>query len=136
MQLELEGTAVLITGGSKGIGLGCGRAFAQEGARVAIASRSAANLDRAAAALAKEGHKVVTVAADLRDAVQARQMARTVEERLGGVGVLVNSAGAALRTPPDELTAEHWQAAIQGQYFTDIPPVDAILPGLGKGCSG
>ena len=132
MQLELEGTTVLITGGSKGIGLACARAFAQEGARVAIASRSVANLDRAAAALAKEGHEVVTVAADLRDAVQARQMARTVEERFGGVGVLVNSAGAALRTPPDELTAEHWQAAMQAKYFTYIHAMDAILPGMVK----
>src|SRR5258706_1751626 len=132
MQLELEGTAVLITGGSKGIGLACARAFAQEGARVAIASRSVANLDRAAAALAKEGHEVVTVAADLRDAVQARQMARTVEERLGGVGVLVNSAGAALRTPPGELPAEHLQAAMQAQNFTRIHAIDAIPPGMGK----
>ncbi len=130
MQLDLEGTAVLITGGSKGIGLACARAFAQEGARVAIVSRSVANLDRAAAALAKEGREVVTVAADLRDAAQARQMARTVEERLGGVGVLVNSAGAALRTPPDELTAEHWQAAMQAKYFTYIHAMDAILPGM------
>ena len=111
MQLELEGTTVLVTGGSKGIGLACARAFAQEGARVAIVSRSVANLDRAAATLAREGFEVIKIAADLRDAVQARQMARSAEERLGGVAVLVNSAGAALRTPPDELTAEHWQAA-------------------------
>ena len=132
MQLELEGTTVLITGGSKGIGLACARAFAQEGARVAIASRSVANLERAAATLAKEGLEVVTIAADLRDAVQARQMARTAEERLGGGGVLVNSAGAALRTPHDELTAEHWQAAMQAKYFTYIHAMDAILPAMVK----
>lgn len=132
MRLELEGTAVLVTGGSKGIGLACARAFAQEGARVAIASRSVANLDRAAATLAKEGFEVVTIAADLRDAVQARQMARSAEERLGGVGVLVNSAGAALRTPPDELNAEHWQAAMQAKYFTYIHAMDAILPAMVK----
>jgi len=132
MQLELEGTIVLVTGGSKGIGLACARAFAQEGARVAIASRSTENLDRAAALLSKEGFNVLTVGADLRDAAQARQMAKTVEERLGGIGVLVNSAGAALRTPPEELTAEHWQAAMQAKYFTYIHAMDAILPGMVK----
>src|SRR5258708_36749055 len=122
MQLELEGITVLVTGGSKGIGLACARAFAQEGARVAIASRSVANLDRAAAALAKEGHEVVTGAADLRDAVQARQMTRTVEERLGRVGLLVNSAGAAARTPAPAPTPEHSPPATQAQHRPSIHP--------------
>jgi NAD(P)-dependent dehydrogenase (short-subunit alcohol dehydrogenase family) len=132
MRLELEGSVVLVTGGSKGIGLACARVFAEEGARVAIASRNAENLDRAAASLREDGFEVVTVAADLRDAAQAREMARAAEDRLGGVDVLVNSAGAALRTPPGELTAEHWQAAMQAKYFTYIHAMDAILPGMVK----
>lgn len=132
MNLELEDKAILITGGSKGIGLACARAFAEEGARVAIVSRSQENLDRAAATLQKEGHHVLAVAADLRDAQQARDMARTIEQKLGRVDVLVNSAGAANRTPPDELTAEHWQAAMQAKYFTYIHAIDAVLPGMVK----
>jgi NAD(P)-dependent dehydrogenase (short-subunit alcohol dehydrogenase family) len=132
MNLELEDKAILITGGSKGIGLACARAFAEEGARVAIVSRSQENLDRAAATLQKEGHHVFAVAADLRDAQQAREMARTIEQKLGGIDVLVNSAGAANRTPPDELTAEHWQAAMQAKYFTYIHAIDAVLPGMVK----
>ena len=130
MNLELEDKAVLITGGSKGIGLACARAFAEEGARVAIVSRSQENLDRAAATLLKEGHHVLAVAADLRDAQQAHDMARTIEQKLGGVDVLVNSAGAANRTPPDELTAQHWQAAMQAKYFTYIHAIEAVLPGM------
>jgi len=47
MKLGLEGKVVVITGGSKGIGLACARAFAREGARVSIASRSEANLNQA-----------------------------------------------------------------------------------------
>jgi NAD(P)-dependent dehydrogenase (short-subunit alcohol dehydrogenase family) len=132
MNLELEDKAILITGGSKGIGLACARAFAEEGARVAIVSRSRENLDRAAATLQREGHHVLVVAADLRDAQQAREMARAIEQKLGRVDVLVNSAGAANRTPPDELTAEHWQAAMQAKYFTYIHAIDAVLPGMVK----
>ena len=132
MDLGLEDTAVLITGGSKGIGLACARAFAQEGARVAIVSRSRENLDRAVATLRGEGHNVLAIAADLREPQQARDMARAFEEKLGGAGVLVNSAGAANRTPPDELTAAHWQAAMQAKYFTYIHAIDAILPGMIK----
>jgi NAD(P)-dependent dehydrogenase (short-subunit alcohol dehydrogenase family) len=128
LDLELAGTVVLITGGSKGIGLACARAFAREGARIAIASRSAANLDRARATLAEESIETFTVAADLRDSAQAREMVRKVEEGLGAVGVLVNSAGAAVRTPPHELSAEHWRAAMEAKYFTYIYAVDAVLP--------
>jgi NAD(P)-dependent dehydrogenase (short-subunit alcohol dehydrogenase family) len=132
MDLGLEDVAVLITGGSKGIGLACARAFAVEGARVAIVSRSRENLDRAAATLQGEGHHVLTIVADLREAGQAQEMARAFEKHLGPAGVLVNSAGAAARTPPDELTAAHWQAAMQAKYFTYIHAIDAILPGMVK----
>src|SRR5258706_5679720 len=103
MDLELKGTVVLVTGGSKGIGLACALAFAREGARVAIASRSQENLDRAVASLAKEGFEAITAAADLRDPAQARDMARSVCERLGEIHVLVNSPGATRATPPGRL---------------------------------
>jgi NAD(P)-dependent dehydrogenase (short-subunit alcohol dehydrogenase family) len=128
MNLELDGTVVLVTGGSKGIGLACARAFAQEGARVAIASRDPGNLDRAAQELAKEGFKVQAIAADLREAGAAKAMVKAVEDGLGAVGVLVNCAGAANRTPPGELSAQHWHAAMDAKYFTYIHAMDAVLP--------
>lgn len=130
MDLGLGGKVVLVTGGSKGIGLACVRSFAAEGAKVAITSRGAANLAAAAQALQADGIDVVTVAADLVDAAQAHAMARTVEAALGPIDILVNSAGAARRTPPSELTAEHWHAAMDAKYFTYIHAIDAVLKGM------
>ena len=128
MDMGLQGQVVLITGGSKGIGLACAQAFAAEGARVAIASRDAAHLAAAAARLHAAGHGVFTHAADLREAAQAEDLADAVEAALGPVDVLVTSAGAALRTPVAELSAAHWAAAMQAKYFTGIHAMQALLP--------
>ena len=49
MELGLKGKIVLVTGGSKGIGLACASGFAAEGARIAICSRSRDNIDKASA---------------------------------------------------------------------------------------
>src|SRR5262245_14408930 len=136
MDLGLEGKVVLVTGGSKGIGLACVRAFAAEGARIAITSRSPGNLDSAAAALKREKIDVFTVPADLIDATQAAAMARKVEAAVGPIDILVNSAGAARRTPPAELTAEHWHAAMDAKYFTYIHAIDAVLAGMAKRGAG
>jgi len=126
VELGLKGKIVLITGGSKGIGLACAQAFAAEGARVAIVSRSQANLDGAARVLSG----VVCVAADLTRAEAAREMVKRTESALGPVDVLVNSAGAARRYLPEDLNAEAWHAAMDAKYFTYVHAMDAVLPGM------
>jgi NAD(P)-dependent dehydrogenase (short-subunit alcohol dehydrogenase family) len=132
MNLELNDKVVLITGGSKGIGLACALAFAAEGARVAIASRDRAHLDAAAATLQAAGHRVHTQVADLRNADEGTQMATAVQQALGPIDILVNSAGAAQRTPAAELTAAHWAAAMQAKFFTTIHAIQAVLPGMAE----
>lgn len=128
MNLGLTGKTVLITGGSKGIGLACARAFLEEGARVAIASRDEANLRAAARELASPDDALVTIVADLTRAEAAKAMVDEAERRLNCIDVLVNSAGAARRTLPDELTAQAWHAAMDAKYFTYIHTLDAVLP--------
>ena len=126
MELGLKDRAVLITGGSKGIGLACAQAFLDEGARVAIVSRDRGNLDKAAAQLGK----VTLITADLSRADEAGRMAREAQATLGPIDVLVNSAGAAKRYPPDELNAQSWHAAMDAKYFTYIHAMDAIMPSM------
>lgn len=130
MDLGLQGKAVLVTGGSKGIGLACARAFLAEGARVAIASRSKVNLVAAERQLKSEGHEVARVAGDLIDPAAARRMVAEAEQAVGPIEVLVNSAGAAKRTPPQELTPETWRAAMDAKYFTYVHAIDAVIKGM------
>ena len=104
MDLELNGKVVLITGGSLGIGYSCAERFAAEGAKVAIVSRQQVNLDAAVKSLATKGYQVLAIAADLVKADEAVRMVSEAEKALGPIDVLVNSAGAAKRYAPDDLT--------------------------------
>jgi NAD(P)-dependent dehydrogenase (short-subunit alcohol dehydrogenase family) len=123
MDLGLAGKVVLVTGGSKGIGLACANAFAAEGARIAICSRSHDHIERARAEL----KDAFGVAADLADAGAAAAMIEAVESGVGPVDVLVNSAGAAKRTPPDELTSAIWRAAFDAKFFSYINVIDPMV---------
>jgi NAD(P)-dependent dehydrogenase (short-subunit alcohol dehydrogenase family) len=130
MKLGLEGKVVLITGGSKGIGLACARAFAGEGARVAIASRAQENLDRARQTLAGEGFEVVTARADLSRPEDAQAAVAATEKLLGPIDILINSAGAANRYQIDAYNAAAWQQGLNSKFLPQMHAMDAVRPGM------
>ncbi len=138
MDLGLQDKHVLITGGSKGIGLACAQAFLREGARVTIVSRDPANLDNGRAALLAQAPQaqVRTHAADLRDAGQALAMLDAVEAAGGPVDVLVNSAGAARRTPPADLDAQAFHDAMQAKYFSYVHVMEPVARRMGARGAG
>jgi NAD(P)-dependent dehydrogenase (short-subunit alcohol dehydrogenase family) len=121
---QFEGRAVMVTGASKGIGYACAEAFVQAGAKVAIVSRSRDNLD---AALARLGHGVVAIAADMRVPSDAARAVDDAEAALGPLDVLVNSAGAAKRYAPAELNAQAWRDAIDAKFFSYIYATDIVV---------
>jgi NAD(P)-dependent dehydrogenase (short-subunit alcohol dehydrogenase family) len=127
MDLGLKDKVVLITGGSKGIGFACARAFAQQGAKVAIVSRDPANLARAREQLAAEGLHVHVARADLHDPQSAQDVVEEASAALGAIDILVNSAGAAKRHDPEELDAAAFKAAMEAKYFPYVYPQQAVL---------
>jgi len=127
MDLELAGKVVVVTGASKGIGYACAEAFVREGARVALVSRNLQNLDAALARLPRGSHAPIAIVADLVHAHEAARMVVDVTAALGEIEVLVNSAGAAKRYPPDELNPDAWRSAMDAKFFSYIHPTDAIV---------
>ena len=128
MDLGLKDKKILITGGSKGIGLACAQVFIAEGARVALVSRSEENLRKA-----KDAVKgAYTIAADLTDAAAAAAMVERVEKEFGAIDILVNSAGAAKRTDADDLTPAAWRAGMDAKYFSYINVIDPLIKKMGK----
>jgi len=136
MDLQLTGKHALVTGGSRGIGLACARAFIREGARVSLVGRTPAHLDAAVAQLRSEGGSVDGYCADLREAQSALNMLDAVEAEGGPVDILVNSAGAARRTPFDELQAQHWHDAMQAKFFSYIHVMNPAIQRMGQRGSG
>ncbi len=93
MDLELDGKAALVTGGSKGIGKAIARALAAEGADVAIAARTRETLEEAAAELAAgTGRRVVPIVCDTGSTPAVEAMVASAAEQLGRLDILVNNA--------------------------------------------
>jgi len=128
MDLGLRDKKILITGGSKGIGLACAKIFIAEGARVAIVSRAPENLAKARKTL----RDAYTIAADLTDAAAAAAMVEQVEKEFGALDVLVNSAGAAKRTDADDLSPAAWRAGMDAKYFSYINVIDPVIKRMGQ----
>ena len=108
MDLNLKGKSVLITGGSKGIGLACAKSFAAEGCRVHIASRNKDALEAAAKAVGGQAH-----VADLRDGEALRALA----EACAGVDILVNNAGDIPGGTIEAIDEAKWRHAWELKVF-------------------
>jgi 3-oxoacyl-[acyl-carrier protein] reductase len=114
MDLKLAGRTVLITGGSKGIGLATARWFAAEGVNVCLVARSPDDLQKAADAIrATSSVKVETMAVDLSDTAARAD----VVGRFPDVDILINNAGAVPGGPIDKVDEATWRAAWDLKMF-------------------
>ena len=123
--MELSGSRVLVTGGSRGIGEALARRFAAEGARVALVARSAAAIDQLAAELGGTAH-----AADLTDARQVQGLVERIEAEGGPVDVLVNNAGIEGVGTFDAQTAEDVEHLFRLNLLAPAELARQALPGM------
>ena len=106
MDLKLEGRRVLVTGGSKGIGLGVSLSFAREGAQPVLVSRSAAALGQAISAIRNEtGVDAQALALDLCTTNVVENLVATA----GSVDIVVNNAGAILGGSLHDVDDPKWR---------------------------
>lgn len=131
MELGLKGKHVLITGGSKGIGLEAARLFLEEGAQVSLISRGIENLEAAKNKLGASD-KVHVLSADLGLQNVAETLIQKIEAEVGPIDILVNSAGAAKRSPAFELKESSWHDAMQAKFFTYVHAMNAVLPKMAE----
>lgn len=110
--MRFAGKRVLVTGGTRGIGLATVRAFRDAGARVAL---NGSNAGSVAAAIAhfKTGEAPVAAPGNLGDVAECRRVVETAVEALGGLDILVNNAGTGGDLKPiDDTSAEDWDKVV------------------------
>lgn len=136
MDLGLTGKAVLVTGGSRGIGRAIAHAFADEGANVAICARGEDRLRETANELRAKGVKVVAVAADVCRRADVERVVATAAEELGRLDVLVNNTGGTRGRSLMETTDDEWQESVELNFFSALHASRAAVPCFRKQGSG
>lgn len=135
MDLGLDGAAVLIAGGTTGMGRAAADCFAADGARVAVLARSQADLDATAAALVELGSPdAVGLSADLFDGPSVEAAVAEAGERWGHLNAVVNAAGPMLGGLKsfETYTDEDWLSVFDGLALSSVRTIRAALPYLRK----
>lgn len=109
---SLAGKVAIVTGGGRGIGRAIALAYGRAGAAVAVIGRSAGHVEAVAAEIVDEGGRSLAVAADLTETRKIGEIFDHVKNELGGLEILVNSAGVQLTGPSLEVTEESWDTTI------------------------
>ena len=129
MNLELSGKVAVVCGASKGMGRAIAAGLAAEGCRVALVARTEAGLTAAAAAMRSEsGAEVMSVAADVSDALGIANVMQQVTDRWGGPDIVVNNAGG----PPPGSFLDHdeaaWMSALNQNFMSVVRFSRAAAP--------
>lgn len=128
MDLGLKGKNVLVTGGSKGIGLAVAELFADEGANVAICARNAEEVDKVVKALAGRHVKAWGRALDVADPAALAQWVDSAATELGGIDAIVcNVSALAVGNTP-----ETWEKSFRTDMMHTVNSIAAALPHLEK----
>lgn len=137
MDMKLKGKVALVTGAARDVGREIALSLAAEGAAVAVNYRG--SKDQAAAVVAeieRNGGKAIAYGADVSDFAAVQDMVSKLVADFGGLNIVVNNAGVALRNRFVETTPEEWQKQINTCLYGAIHVSKAAAPHLEKAGDG
>jgi 3-oxoacyl-[acyl-carrier protein] reductase len=121
----IEGKVALVTGATRGIGLGIAQALAREGARVAVVARTESDVRRVAEAIHGYG-----VGADLLTEVGCTRAVEETQQRIGPIEILVNNFGARAGTSWSDTGPNEFARAVEGNVGVSVRMSQLVLPGM------
>src|SRR5213596_1083371 len=128
LRFSLRNRVVLITGGSRGLGLVLARQICAVGGKVALIARDADELERAKADLARRGGAALTVQGDLLDTGQIQSAIRQIIDRFGKIDILINNAGIIEVGPLQHMTREDFERAMRLHFWAPFELISQIVP--------
>lgn len=128
---DLSGRVAVVTGGGRGLGRAFAISLAQAGMRVAVASRSADQLDETAGIIRAGGGEALFLPTDITDKTAVAALVRATEAQLGPVDLLVNCAGAGKPFGPTwEVDADEWWRTVETNLKGPLVCSNAVIPGM------
>jgi NAD(P)-dependent dehydrogenase (short-subunit alcohol dehydrogenase family) len=125
---SLRDKVVLITGGSRGLGLVLARQICAQGGKVALIARDPAELAQAKADLTRRGGRVATVQCNLLDAGQIQSAVRQIIDRFGKIDILINNAGIIEVGPLEHMAREDFEHALKLHFWAPFELISQIVP--------
>jgi short-subunit dehydrogenase len=123
---------IVITGGSRGLGLAIARRLAREGALLAILARDNEELTRAKDDLEKYGGLITTWRCDVTNESAVQSVIKQIGDSLGGIDVLINNAGQIVVGPLPSMTHKDFEDALKIHFWAPLSTTFAALPYLKK----
>lgn len=130
MDLGMKGRVAIVAGASKGLGLAVAKALGMEGARVAICSRDALNIGKAADELRALGIEVWAKTADVSLPEQASDFVMQAQDALGGVAILVTNAGGPPALTFEAIDDETWEKGFRLNLMSTIAMIRTAMPSM------
>jgi len=134
--IDLAGRVVLITGGSRGLGLLMAREVGRQGAHVVIAARDEAELLRAQRDLQSHDIDASILVADVATEAQAQRMIAQVVEHHGRLDVLINNAGVIMVGPVDHMNVSDFEEAMATHFWGPLHTMLAAIPHMRENGEG
>jgi NAD(P)-dependent dehydrogenase (short-subunit alcohol dehydrogenase family) len=128
MTEDFAGKVALVTGGGNGIGAATCRAFAAQGARVAVLDRDAASAERVAVEITRRNGHATAYAVDVADRDAFARLTEGITEAWGGIDILVNGAGTTVRRMIGEMGVEDWNRVLAVNLTGAFNGIQAVLP--------